>query len=116
MSPDWGALKVGEDTVYFPWSYRQTLPMWASLSGSAPASLPKKEEISLNSSNPAANVKDLSAINTLKQRDLRFEDSQNGDPKYQGLANSLGISVSGPGNDADKSRAMGRDDGSNPGR
>jgi hypothetical protein len=57
-------------------------------------------------------LKDLSAINTLKQRDLRFEDYQNGDPKYQGLANSLGISVSGPGNDADKSRVMGPDDGS----
>ena len=99
MSSDWGTLKVGEDILYFPWSCRQTIPMWSSLSGSAPASLPKKEEISLDSSNPVANVKDLSAINTLKQRDLRFEDSQNGDPKYQGLANSLGISVSGEGND-----------------
>ena len=113
MSSDWGTLKVGEDTIYFPWSCRQTLPMWSSLSGSAPASLPKKEEISLDSSHPAANLKDLSAINTLKQRDLRFEDSQNGDPKYQGLANSLGISVSGEGNDgADESRSVGRDDGS----
>ena len=54
-------------------------------------------------------MKDLSAINTLKQRDLRCEDSQNGDPKYQGLANILGISVSGQGNDADESRAMGPD-------
>ncbi len=103
MSSDWGTLKVGEDTIYFPWS---------SLSGSAPASLLKKEEISLDSSHPAANLRDLSAINTLKQRDLRFEDSQNGDPKYQGLTNSLGISASGPGNDADKSRAVGRYDGS----
>jgi hypothetical protein len=112
MSSDWGTLKVGEDTIYFPWYRCQTLPMLSCLSGSTSVFSPKKEEISLDRSNSVANVKGLSAINTLNQRDLRCEDSQNGDPEYQGLVNSLGISVSGEGNDsADKSQAVGREDG-----
>jgi len=97
-SSDLGKLKVGADTIYFPWSSRQILPMRPALSGSISTSL-KKEEILMDKSNSMASVRDLSAINSLKQRDLLYKDSQNGDPRYQGLANSQDISVSGKGDD-----------------
>ncbi len=35
------------------------------------------------------------AINSVKLRDLRYNDSQNGDLEYQGRFNTLGVSVSG---------------------
>ena len=96
-SSDYGILKVGADTIYFPW-YRQTQSLRPALSGSISTSL-KKEEILMDSSNSTANVRDLSAINSLKQRDLLYKDSQTGDPSYRGLVNSQDISVSGKGND-----------------
>ena len=95
---DLGMLKVGVDTIYFPWSSRETLSLRPDLSGSISTS-PKEEEILMDSSNSTADVRDLSAINSLKQRDLQYKDTQNGDTDYQGLVNSQDISVSGKGND-----------------
>ena len=40
-------------------------------------------------------MNDLSAMNTVKQRDLIYEDSQNGDPRNSGLTNDLNIEVTG---------------------
>jgi hypothetical protein len=106
-SSDLGMLKVGADTIYFPWSSRETQSLRPDLSGSISTPL-KKEEILMDSSNSTANVRDLSAINSLKQRDLQYKDSQNGDPDSLGLVNSQDISVSGKGNDksADKVAKM----------
>jgi hypothetical protein len=95
---DLGMLKVGVDTIYFPWSSRETLSSRPDLSGSISISS-KKEEILMDSSNSTADVRDLSAINSLKQRDLLYKDSLYGDPDDQGLVNSQDISVSGKGND-----------------
>jgi hypothetical protein len=95
-SSDLGILKVGADTIYFPWSGRQILSARPNLPDSASASL-KREEIMMNSSNSTANVGDLSAINSIKQRDLQYKDPPNGSD--QRLANSQEISVSGKGND-----------------
>ncbi len=95
---DLGILKVGEDTLYFPWYNRQDQPVRPDLSGSISTS-PKKEEILMDSTNSTANVRDLSAINSLKQRDLLYKDSQDGDTSYLGTVNSQNISVSGKGND-----------------
>lgn len=97
-SSDLGMLKVGADTIHFPWSSRETLSVRPNSSGSISTST-KKEEILMDSSNSTANVRDLSAINSLKQRDLLYKDSLNGDPNDLGLANSQDISVSGKGND-----------------
>jgi hypothetical protein len=96
-SSDLGMLKVGADTIHFPWSSRETLPVRPDLSGSISTSA-KKEEILMDSSNSTANVRDLSAINSLKQRDLLYRDSLNGDSNDLGRANSQNISVSGTGN------------------
>ena len=102
-SSDFGMLKVGTDAIYFPW-YRQTLHVRPALSGPISTSL-KKEEILMDSSNSMKNVRDLSAINALKQRDLLYRDSQRGDPRYRGLLNFQDIGVSGKGNDESSDEA-----------
>lgn len=103
QSSSLGMLKAGADTIKFPWSSQEDLHVRPNLPGTISTSL-KKEEILMDNFNSTANVRDMSAINSLKQRDLLFEDSQKNDPDYQGIANSLEISVSGKENDksADK--------------
>jgi hypothetical protein len=98
---DLGKLEIGNDTIFFPWASRQNMPMSSTRSGNIQASQPRKDEIMMSSFNSIAKVQDLSAINSVKQRDVIYEDpnSQNGDPKYGGLVNSLGISVSCGDND-----------------
>lgn len=102
-SSELGILKVGADTIFFPWSSRQAMSVRPVFSGSIRSSSPQNEEILMNSSNSRENVRDLWATNSFAQRDLLYKDSQNGDPNYLGLSNSQDISVSGPGNgDSDR--------------
>ena len=54
----------------------------------------------MNNSHPSATVPDLSAINSIINRDLHFNDSQNGDFEDQRLVNSLDIDVVGAGDNA----------------
>ena len=114
-SSDLGILKIGADSFYFLWSGRQDLPVRSTLSGSISTSL-KNDAILMNSSYSAANVHDLSAINSLKHRDLHYRDSLNG--SYPGLINSQEISVSGKGNgkSADQAAGLGWQDNDTGGR
>ena len=57
----------------------------------------------MNNSHPSASVPDLSAINSIINKDLHFNDSQNGDSEDQQLVNSLDIDVVGEG---DNGRVM----------
>jgi hypothetical protein len=107
-SSDLGMLKVGADTIYFPWSGRETQSMRPDISGSIAMSL-KKEEILMDSSNSTANLRDLMAVNSLKQRDLRYKDSQEGDASHQGLANTQDISISGKEGDKSANEAASRE-------
>lgn len=97
-SPDLGMLKVGAETINFPWSSQKDLDVRPNLPGSASAHL-EKEEIVMDRSNPTANVQDLSAMNSKIQRDLIFKDSQKKGPDQEELINSQEISVSGKEND-----------------
>ena len=96
---DLGQLKIDNDTIYYPWASRHTLgmlPRSASSSGSSA----KNEEIFMSNSHPSARVPDLSAINSEQNRDLHFNDSQDGGYEDQRLVNSLDIDVVGTGNNA----------------
>lgn len=97
-SPDLGMLKVGTETINFPWSRQEDLHVRPDLPDSTSRSL-KKEEIVMNSINPTANVQDLFAMNSRIQRDLTYKDSQEKDKNYEELVNSQDISVSGIEND-----------------
>jgi hypothetical protein len=105
-SSNLGQLKIGEETIVFPWGMRHILGIYSPASGSISRPPPAKEDIIMNGSNSTAKVGDLSAINSAKVRDLHYDDSQNGDPKYQGGFNAEGISVSGNGEGAKDSRTM----------
>ncbi len=60
-----------------------------------PQSSPSKEEVDLLGSSPVAQVPDLKAINTIKQRDIVYDEAQSGDPESQGLVNSMDVSITG---------------------
>jgi hypothetical protein len=90
-----GQLKIGEETINFPWAGKYIPGISSNLSGSIYRPPPSKDNIIMNSSNSTAKVQDLSAINSIKLRDIHYNDSQNGDPEYQGRFNTLGIIVSG---------------------
>lgn len=88
-----GKLQIHGDTITFPWSQRYT-------SGSSPAPLmsvpsPSKEKIILNETDPKGVVSDLTAINSIQERDVIYDGRQRGDPGSQDLSNSLEISVTG---------------------
>lgn len=60
-----------------------------------PRTPPIKQSIPLSSDNPSAQISDLTAINSVAERDVVFDEQQSGDPKSRGLVNSLGVSVTG---------------------
>jgi hypothetical protein len=94
-----GQLKIGNETIIFPWAMRYIPDIYSPHSNSMSLSTPTKDDIIMNRTNSTAMVQDLSAINSAKERDILYNDSQNGDPKYQGVLNTVGISVSGNGGD-----------------
>lgn len=60
-----------------------------------PQSLPSNEKVDLLGSSPMARVSDLKAINSIKQRDIVYDEAQSGDPESQGLVNSMDVSITG---------------------
>jgi len=60
-----------------------------------PQSLPSNEKVNLLGSSPVARVSDLKAINSIKQRDIVYDEAQSGDPESQGLVNSMDVSITG---------------------
>ena len=60
-----------------------------------PRTPPIKQSIPLSSDDPSAQISDLTAINSVAERDVVFDGQQSGDPKSRGLVNSLGVSVTG---------------------
>lgn len=99
--PNWGVLKAGEETIYFPW-HGSSLPGRPVLSKSTSME-PLSEEIELDSTNSTATVQDILAINSMKERKLVQKGSQNGDSDNQGLLNTRGIEVSGGGQELNMS-------------
>jgi hypothetical protein len=90
-----GQLKTAAGTINFPWSTEQNPNMQHHLRDFMPRSLPSKEKIALKGPSSEARVSDLKAINSVKQRDINYDEAQSGDPASQGLANSLDVSITG---------------------
>lgn len=94
---DRGQLKLPGGTICFPWASRD-VPVSGPLHPEVmPRAQPTKESIALNGSQSEAEVRDLKAMNTVAQRDIVCEESQNADPKTRGLVNFMGVSVTGKG-------------------
>jgi hypothetical protein len=92
-----GQLDLSTGTVHFPWAEKDWNGMARPTNGVQPYSAPVKEKILIKGSNSRTQVGDLKSMNCVKQRDIVYEDCQEGDPEYQGLANSMDIQMVGEG-------------------
>jgi len=90
-----GQLETAGGTINFPWSTEQNPELAHHLRDLMPQSLPTRENVALTGSSPEASVSDLKAINSVKQRDINYDEAQSGDPESQGLSNSLDVSITG---------------------
>jgi len=90
-----GQLKTAAGTINFPWSTEQNPNMQHHLRDLMPQSLPSRENVVLKGSSSEARVSDLKAINSVKQRDINYDEAQSGDPASHGLSNSLDVSIRG---------------------
>ena len=106
-----GQLKTDGGTINFPWVSEQIPDMQHRLRNLMPRSLPSKENIALTGASTDARVSDLKALNSVKQRDLNYDEVQSGNPESEGLANSLDVSITGQG--AVKSDVFGGDESGN---
>ncbi len=115
--PELGTFNVGAETINFPWARQEDPHVHHNLPGFSSTPL-KKEEIIMDNLNPTANVQDISAMNTQKQRDVIFKDSQEQDSAQEDPENSQEISVSGKDNDEseDRSTSQGNNEDSIGGR
>jgi hypothetical protein len=103
-----GQLKTAGGTINFPWSTEQNPDMQHHLRDLMPQSLPSRETIALTGPSSEARVSDLKAINSVKQREINYDEAQNGDPASQGLSNSLDVSITGQ--KATKDDGFGKDE------
>jgi hypothetical protein len=67
-----------------------------------PHSMPGKQHITMNNSNQEQKVQNMYALNTNMQRDIVFDDTQNGDPMKKCLKNSMDIRINGNGQEQSK--------------
>jgi len=88
-----GELVLSGDTIYFPWASQQ--PASFDASDVMPRSQPTKETILLNSSSPEAQISDLKAMNSMKERDITYDDYQRKDQNSKSLINSMDAHVFG---------------------
>lgn len=102
-----GQLKIAGENVLFPWAPEQIPDMQHRLRELMPQSLPSNEKIDLLGPSPEARFSDLKAINSVKQRDIVYDEAQSGDPVSQGLSNSMDVSITGQ--KPAKNDAFGRD-------
>jgi len=93
--PAKGQLQLSGDTIIFPWASLSTTDGTRFSPGGRIGLSNARENVELNVSRPKEEVTDLVAMNANKQRDIVFDHSQSGDPRTQGLKNSLDIIVSG---------------------
>jgi hypothetical protein len=90
-----GQLKTAAGTINFPWSTEHNPNIPHHLRDLMPQSLPTREDVALTGPYSEARVSDLKAINSVKQRDINYDEAQSGDPASQGLANTLDVSITG---------------------
>lgn len=90
-----GQLKTAEGTIKFPWVSEQVPDMQHRLRNLMPRSLPSKEKVALTGASTVSRVSDLKAMNSVRQRDINYDEVQSGNPESQGLANSMDVSVTG---------------------
>lgn len=90
-----GQLVLPNDIIYFPWYGGDETGSKPYTCGTITSSCPTKENIYMKGPYAKEQVQDLKSMNSEKQRDIRYEEVQNGDSESQGLTNSMDILVTG---------------------
>jgi hypothetical protein len=90
-----GQLVLPKDTVYFPWYGRDETGAKCTSCSAVPSGRPANEDIRMKGSESKEQVQDLRAINSVRQRDIVYEDVQKGEADPQGLSNSMDIQIAG---------------------
>ncbi len=91
-----GQLELPKETIYFPWACRDNLGLKSSAAGGITSSCgPSKKRIHMEGSSPRQQVEDLKAINSVKERDLVYDDVQRGDVRSGGKSNCMDVQVAG---------------------
>jgi hypothetical protein len=90
-----GQLKTAGETINFPWVSEQVPDMQHRLRNLMPRSLPSKENVGLTGASTVSRVSNLKAMNSVKQRDINYDEVQSGNPESQGLGNSMDVSITG---------------------
>jgi len=90
--------------VYFPWAKENRGDRGYSAADIMSSRQSEKEEIEMRGSHPQQTLEDITAINSIKERDVVYEGVQNGDAKRQISGNSVDIRVSGNGQDGSHDR------------
>ncbi len=88
-----GDLALSRDAFYFPWAPQQ--PASFDASNVMPHAKPTKETICVNCTNSNAQLDDLLAMNSVKQRDVTYDDYQRKDQSSPSLVNSMDAHVYG---------------------
>ncbi|MCX6668918.1 MAG: hypothetical protein NTV25_03805, partial [Methanothrix sp.] len=94
-----GQLQLSSGTVYFPWAKENRGDRGSSAAGIMSSGRPEKEEIKMGGSHPQQALEDLTAVNSVKERDVVYDGAQNSDADSQIPGNSMDIRVSGKGRD-----------------
>ncbi len=79
-----------------PFGHPEQIPdMQHGLRNLMPRSLPSKEDVALTGASTNARVSHLKAMNSVKQRDINYDEVQSGNPESQGLSNSMDVRING---------------------
>ncbi len=96
-----GQLQLSSGMIYFPWAKDNRDGRGSSVAGIVSPRQSEKEEIQMTGPNPQQTLGDLTAMNTIKEREVVYEGVQTGDSDSQGSSNSMDIRVSGKGHSRD---------------
>jgi hypothetical protein len=92
---------AGDNAFAFPGAKQSHFSLSPSQSRLFLSSLPSEEKIAMNATHSSEQLGNLLAINSVKQRDVVCEETQNSDTDGQEFSNSLDLRVSGPGQGRD---------------
>jgi hypothetical protein len=93
-----GELSLPDCTVYFPWASRQVLGLRLNSPDIISSSRPVKESVTMEGSHPSEQVQDLKAMNSAKQRDIAYGETQTNNNDPENLVNSMSVMVDGEQN------------------
>jgi hypothetical protein len=99
-----GKLDLGTSVISFPWASQRVLPSGHRVSDSMQLALSgtdsvQRETVLMNHTHSNESVQDLMAANTIKERSLIYDDSQNKDSASQNMVNDQDIAVTGGENE-----------------